>query len=329
MSHAHFGASCCDPGPPQANSLVSRGASSVDAAAPAPDAAVEATDALVRELEDMSFDPALEGCCRRDVVQQIKSGHIKRVLQQADRSAVRVRMQQHVITRDPATLAAAFKSDPYGSSSLHSGGAPQQPAATYAGDSSSSALGPLDDPRIQIQSAAGDSSDPELAALRAARLQQLRAGAAWREGGRAVGYGQLNEVPAHKLLVRSPFKSQSHFWSPSSHLCCCRRRSQKCQGRACPEHPMGISTSWPLCICMHACMGLLASRFRTWAHPLTHHTCIHSGASLPCIQACNEHARTSICTHINMHAHGCSQHIQTITSGLKGSNFPPCNAGLG
>ncbi|KIY93692.1 hypothetical protein MNEG_14272 [Monoraphidium neglectum] len=162
-----------------------------------------ATADLLRELEDMTFDPALEGCCRRDVVENIRSGRVKLALQGADRAAARARMQQRAVLRDPAAAAALLAS--------RRRDAPNHSLGGGDGDSSGSGGSDLEgadgelDPRTKPRAAGagdvGDAGDADLDALRAARMRQLRAAAAAREGGRAAGYGRLNDVRPEKLLV--------------------------------------------------------------------------------------------------------------------------------
>lgn len=206
MAHLHGGTSCCSSASAQVPSAApGLGTSSGAHAAPAAngdqrDAAIMATDALLQELEDMALDPALEGCCRRDVLENIRSGHIKRALQGADRAAVRSRLQQQAILSDPAALAALSLVGGRGGESAGqgSGGGALDDSRDTGG------AGALSDLRMKLPSSSADEraswSDPELEALRAARLQQLRARAARQEGERAAGHGRLNDVAADKLL---------------------------------------------------------------------------------------------------------------------------------
>ena len=161
----------------------------------------------------MAFDPALEGCCRRDVEENIQSGRVKLALQRADRASARVRAAGAAIVSDPAALRAAAAVEEARAAERAFEAAARDPsrldprmrqgAAAAAAGAAAAAAADEDGEGSDGDSGAGASGDAELAALRAARLQQLRREAAARGGRGAAGYGRLNDVAPEKLLVRA------------------------------------------------------------------------------------------------------------------------------
>jgi hypothetical protein len=175
-----------------------------------------ATQALLSDLEAMSFDPALEGCCRRDVAAQVRSGRAKLALQGADRAAARGRLAAAAIARDPSALAAALaesrlpptaaaacSSGEEGEGGGHAGPGPRSARADARARPTERRRGGGDFGRSSSGGSDSEGGDAELASLRAARLVQLRAAAAAAEGGREAGFGRLNDVAPGKLLVGS------------------------------------------------------------------------------------------------------------------------------
>ncbi|GBF95870.1 hypothetical protein Rsub_08461 [Raphidocelis subcapitata] len=194
MSH-DAGGGCCGPSdaggggaaPAGGGRGGGAGAAALRAAPAGADAATAATDSLLSELEALSFDPALEGCCRRDVAASIRSGRVKRALQGADRSAARARAAGAAVVRDPAALAALAAAE---AAAARRGGGGDGGEGSGSGSEGSS----------DSDGGRGGGGGGELAALREARLAQLRAAAARARGGGEAGYGRLNDVPPEKLL---------------------------------------------------------------------------------------------------------------------------------
>lgn len=129
------------------------------------------TQEIIQELQEMSLDPTLDQCCRRDIESQIRSEQIRQTLQQHDRVDTRQRVTSTAICRDPGKLAV---------------------------------LQDLPQPKVsQLKDYEGVlSADHELEQLRRQRLRQLQAQAAVQQEQRQAEFGCLNMVQESKLMVR-------------------------------------------------------------------------------------------------------------------------------
>lgn len=132
------------------------------------------TEFALQELQDMTLDPTLDQCCRRDIESQIRSERIRHSLQQHDRVDTRQRLLSSAICRDADRLANL----PVGGDST---------ASRAAGGE-----------QIQQRS----QVEQELHELRRQRLQQLQAQSAERQQQQQDGFGRLNVVQEGNLLVR-------------------------------------------------------------------------------------------------------------------------------
>lgn len=123
------------------------------------------TEDIIQELQELSLDPTLDQCCRRDIQSQVHRERIRHALQQQDRVDARERITAAVFCRDATRLAAMQEApDPQASQHAH--------------------------------------IDSELEELRRQRLRQLQAQSAVQQEQRKVGFGTLNTVHEGKLLVR-------------------------------------------------------------------------------------------------------------------------------
>lgn len=127
------------------------------------------TQEIIQELQEMSLDPTLDQCCRRDIESQIRSEQIRQTLQQHDRVDTRQRVTSTAICRDPGKLAV---------------------------------LQDLPQPKVsQLKDYEGVlSADHELEQLRRQRLRQLQAQAAVQQEQRQAEFGCLNMVQESKLM---------------------------------------------------------------------------------------------------------------------------------
>ncbi|KAG2433284.1 hypothetical protein HXX76_008351 [Chlamydomonas incerta] len=112
---------------------------------------------------DLEDDPTLAGCCAEDLKNFRRAEKLRNALLEVDPTMARLKLAAQVLPGPPPPVQQG-------------GGSP---------------LELTDD----------DEDDPELAELRARRLQELQRQAAERQVASSQGYGQLNDVPGDKLLV--------------------------------------------------------------------------------------------------------------------------------